>query len=192
MPTSEYGVYYPSPSQAPAAAADMMALAESFGDRLVLKVADAADRNARYGDAPEGSLAVAGSPLHVWIKQSAAVGDWGDFADTTYRPNLTTVPAAPNYTGNQLGYRRWNNGLVQWQGNVHKNSGVMDEGTYPAFLAIPEEAKPPVATPFTAIFNGPEFGRFIFNPPGTSVSLFVPAPNRTDVYLDGISYYVSI
>lgn len=67
---------YPSGSDAPAAAADMMAAFMSLDDRLVLAAVDEADRNARYADAPVSSLVVSGQSQKIWLKTGPSALDW--------------------------------------------------------------------------------------------------------------------
>lgn len=67
---------YPSGTDAPAAAADMMALVMSADDRLVLKAIDEADRDSKYGDAPVSSLVVSGQSRKIWLKTGDLPTDW--------------------------------------------------------------------------------------------------------------------
>lgn len=69
-------VPYPSGSDAPAAAADMMAAFMALDDRLVLKAVDEADRNARYAEAPTGSFCVSGESTTVWFKTGPGPTEW--------------------------------------------------------------------------------------------------------------------
>lgn len=69
-------VPYPSGSDAPAAAADMMAAFMAMDDRLVLKAVDEADRNARYAEAPTGSFCVSGESKMVWFKTGPGPTEW--------------------------------------------------------------------------------------------------------------------
>lgn len=89
--TSLSKIPYPSGSDAPAAAADMMAMLAVMDDRLVLKAVDAADRDARYGDATTGSVCTAVTePTEttdlsciVWVKTGAGPADWTEiYSDT--------------------------------------------------------------------------------------------------------------
>lgn len=67
---------YPSGSDAPAAAADMMAAFMNLDDRVVLKAIDAADRDSKYADAPTGSLVTSGPSKTVWLKHGPNPTDW--------------------------------------------------------------------------------------------------------------------
>lgn len=67
---------YPSGTDAPAAAADMMALVMSADDRLVLKAVDEADRDSKYGEAPVSSLVVSGESRKIWLKTGDLPTDW--------------------------------------------------------------------------------------------------------------------
>lgn len=67
---------YPSGSDAPAAAADMMAAFSHLDDRVVLPAIDEADRDARYADAPASALVVAGPSKSVWMKTGPGPTDW--------------------------------------------------------------------------------------------------------------------
>lgn len=67
---------YPSGSDAPAAAADMMALVMAADSRLVLPAIDEADRDARYYDAPASSLVVSGQSQKIWLKTGPESAAW--------------------------------------------------------------------------------------------------------------------
>lgn len=67
---------YPSGSDAPAAAADMMAAFSHLDDRVVLPAIDEADRDARYADAPPSALVVAGPSKTIWMKTGPNPTDW--------------------------------------------------------------------------------------------------------------------
>lgn len=67
---------YPSGSDTPAAAADMMALVMAMDARLVLPAVDEADRDARYYDAPASSLVVSGPSQKIWLKTGDGPTDW--------------------------------------------------------------------------------------------------------------------
>lgn len=69
-------VPYPSGTDAPAAAADMMGLVMAMDDRLVLKAVDEADRDSKYGEAPVSSLVVSGQSRKVWLKTGEGPTDW--------------------------------------------------------------------------------------------------------------------
>lgn len=69
MPTDAYGVTYPSSLDAPDGAAQMMQLVASFSSRLVQEVADQADRDSRFADAPSGLLVVTTqAPWTIWLR----------------------------------------------------------------------------------------------------------------------------
>lgn len=67
---------YPSGSDAPAAAADMMAIVQALDAKLVLPAVDEADRNARYAEAPVSTLVVSGESKRVWLKTGSGPTDW--------------------------------------------------------------------------------------------------------------------
>lgn len=67
---------YPTGSDAPAAAADMMALVMAMDDKIVLKAIDEADRDSKYADAPVGSFCVAGESKMVWFKTGPGPTEW--------------------------------------------------------------------------------------------------------------------
>lgn len=69
-------VPYPSGSDTPAAAADMMAAFMSMDDRLVLNAIDQADRDARYSEAPTSTLVVSGPSQKIWLKTGDGPTDW--------------------------------------------------------------------------------------------------------------------
>ena len=76
-------VPYPSGSDAPAAAADMMAAFMSMDDRLILKAVDEADRDSKYADAPTGSFCVSGESKMIWFKTGPGPTEWFTlYADT--------------------------------------------------------------------------------------------------------------
>lgn len=77
MPNSPLAkVPYPSGSDAPAAAADMMALIMSMDSRLVLPAVDEADRDSRYAEAPVSTLVVSGESKKIWLKIGTGPTDW--------------------------------------------------------------------------------------------------------------------
>lgn len=69
-------VPYPSGSDAPAAAADMMALVMAMDSRMVLPAVDEADRDARYYDAPASSLVASGPSKKIWLKTGEGPTEW--------------------------------------------------------------------------------------------------------------------
>lgn len=69
-------VPYPSGSDAPAAAADMMAGFISMDPHLVLPATDEADRDAKYADAPISTMVVSGPSKKIWVKTGPAATDW--------------------------------------------------------------------------------------------------------------------
>lgn len=76
-------VPYPTGSDAPAAAADMMAAFMTMDSRLVLPAIDEADRDAKYADAPVSSLVVSGQSRKMWVKTGDGPTDWLTvYADT--------------------------------------------------------------------------------------------------------------
>lgn len=77
MPNSPLAnVPYPSGSDAPAAAADMMALVMATDPRLVLPAVDEADRDAKYADAPVSTMVVSGQSRKIWVKTGPSPTDW--------------------------------------------------------------------------------------------------------------------
>lgn len=77
MPTTSLAkVPYPSGSDAPAAAADMMAIVQALDAKLVLPAVDEADRNARYAEAPVSTLVVSGESKRIWLKIGTGPTDW--------------------------------------------------------------------------------------------------------------------
>lgn len=69
-------VPYPSGSDAPAAAEDMMALVMNMDSKLVLPAIDEADRDSKYADAPASSLCVAGRSKKMWMKTGPGPTEW--------------------------------------------------------------------------------------------------------------------
>lgn len=67
---------YPSGSDAPAAAEDMMALVMNMDSKLVLPAIDEADRDSKYADAPASSLCVAGPSKKMWMKTGPGPTEW--------------------------------------------------------------------------------------------------------------------
>lgn len=84
MPTTPLArIPYPTGSDAPAAAADMMALVMAMDARLVLPAVDEADRDAKYSDAPVSSMVVSGESKKIWLKTGPGPTDWLTvYADT--------------------------------------------------------------------------------------------------------------
>lgn len=83
---------YPSGSDAPAAAADMMAAFMHLDSRLVLHAIDAADRDSKYSTAPTGSLVVSGESKSIWLKIGDGPMDWQDiYTDTGWIEKGFTV-----------------------------------------------------------------------------------------------------
>ncbi|TSI12624.1 hypothetical protein [Brevibacterium aurantiacum] len=77
MPNSPLAkVPYPSGSDAPAAAADMMALVMGMDAKLVLPAMDEADRDAKYADAPVSTMVVSGPSKKIWVKTGTLPTDW--------------------------------------------------------------------------------------------------------------------
>ncbi|WP_240373033.1 hypothetical protein [Brevibacterium zhoupengii] len=93
MPNSPLAkVPYPSGSDAPAAAADMMALAMATDPRLVLPAIDEADRDARYSDAPVSTMVVSGESRKIWVKTGPAPTDWWTvYERQEYRTGFTAL-----------------------------------------------------------------------------------------------------
>lgn len=77
MPTTDTGIPYPSGAAAPAAAADMMAMAEFLDGHTVLTATDEADRDARWGALPAPVLVASKVRPAVWLK----ISDTGTSAD---------------------------------------------------------------------------------------------------------------
>lgn len=69
-------VPYPSGSDTPAAAADMMAGFMSMDPRLVLPAIDEADRDAKYSDAPVSTMVVSGESKKIWVKTGPTATEW--------------------------------------------------------------------------------------------------------------------
>lgn len=69
MPTDAYGVYSPSPLDAPDGAAQMQQMVSTFSRRLVHYVTDEADRDAQFGGS-NGELVVATTqaPWKIWLR----------------------------------------------------------------------------------------------------------------------------
>lgn len=77
MPNTPFAkIPYPSGSDAPAAAADMMAAFMTMDSRLVLPAIDEADRDAKYYDAPVSTLVVSGDSQKIWLKRGPNPSDW--------------------------------------------------------------------------------------------------------------------
>lgn len=77
MPNSPLAkVPYPSGVDAPAAAADMMALVMAMDSRLVLSAVDEADRDQKYADAPVSTMVVSGESRKIWVKTGPAPTNW--------------------------------------------------------------------------------------------------------------------
>lgn len=93
MPNSPLAkVPYPSGSDAPAAAADMMALAMATDPRLVLPAIDEADRDAKYADAPVSTMVVSGESRKIWVKTGPAPTDWWTvYERQEYRTGFTAL-----------------------------------------------------------------------------------------------------
>lgn len=112
-------VPYPSGSDAPAAAADMMAAFMALDDRLVLKAVDEADRNARYAEAPVSTIVISGQSRRAWIKTGTGPTDWYDWLyDTGWVGEGFTV-----YDGWNLATveARKRNGYVDLRGEVTRS-----------------------------------------------------------------------
>lgn len=93
MPNSPLAnVPYPSGTDAPAAAADMMALAMATDPRLVLPAVDEADRDAKYADAPVSTMVVSGESRMIWVKTGPAPTDWWTvYERQEYRTGFTAL-----------------------------------------------------------------------------------------------------
>lgn len=93
MPTSPLGkVPYPSGSDAPAAAADMMALVMAMDPKLVLPAIDEADRDSKYADADVSTMVVSGPSKKIWVKTGPAVTDWWTvYERQEYRTGFTAL-----------------------------------------------------------------------------------------------------
>lgn len=85
---------YPSGSDAPAAAADMMGAFMSIDAKLVHPAVDEADRNDRYGTAPLSTLVASGESEKLWMKTGPGSSSWmevyADSGDVT--EGFTTEP----------------------------------------------------------------------------------------------------
>lgn len=93
MPQSPLSkVPYPSGSDAPAAAADMMAMVMGMDDRLVLPAVDEADRDAKYADAPVSTMVVSGESRKIWVKTGPGITDWWlVYGREEYRTGFTAL-----------------------------------------------------------------------------------------------------
>lgn len=92
MPTTPISdLPYPSGAAAPAAAADLMALALALDNGALLTATDEAERDTKYGTVPAGALVAvgAGAAMQVWIKTGATAGDW----TLVWRGQDTTTPS---------------------------------------------------------------------------------------------------
>ena len=67
---------YPSGSDAPAAAADMMAMLMHDDAMKVLPAVDEADRDARYSTAPASTLVASGQSQQIWMKTGPGPTQW--------------------------------------------------------------------------------------------------------------------
>jgi hypothetical protein len=126
MPSTPHSqVPYPSGGDAPAAAADLMALAEGVDDRLVLRAADPTDRDARY-PTPTAGMLVAGDDGTVWTATST--GAWR----TVYEPAPPWVDcslAAGLVAGKPVQARKVHD-QVYLRGQIDKSDGsAMAVGT---------------------------------------------------------------
>lgn len=94
MPQTPLGqIPYPSGTQAPAAAADMMEAFMHLDARTILPALDAADRDARYAAAPPSSLVVSGPSTSIWLKTGEGPADWQDiYTDTGWIEEGFTIP----------------------------------------------------------------------------------------------------
>lgn len=70
MPTSDTGIPYPAGSAAPAAAADIMLLAQYLDEHTVLYASDEADRDALWGTLPAPVVVVSKARPAIWLKVS--------------------------------------------------------------------------------------------------------------------------
>lgn len=83
MPTTPLAkTPYPSGSDAPAAAADMMRFLTHIDPKLVHDAVDEADRDAKYGDGPKGIVVVSGDSRKVWFKTGAGLQWLAIYEDT--------------------------------------------------------------------------------------------------------------
>lgn len=93
MPNSPLAkVPYPSGSDAPAAATDMMGLVMAMDPRLVLPAVDEADRDQKYADAPISTMVVSGESRKIWVKTGPAPTDWWTvYERQEYRTGFTAL-----------------------------------------------------------------------------------------------------
>lgn len=91
MPNSPLAkVPYPTGTDAPAAAADMMALVMGMDPRLVLPAIDEADRDSKYSDAPASTMVVSGPSKKIWVKTGPGPTDWWTVSERQeYRTGFT-------------------------------------------------------------------------------------------------------
>lgn len=144
MPVSPLAQYpYPANSQAPAAAADLMALALAVDAQTTLTATDSADRDARFGDAKVGTMVVSGASQAAWIKTGDGASWLTIYDKQTYTTGFTaatgwelTGAVASNNTGRielRLRLNRTGNDIVA--GNNGNISPDVDVATIPPALA---------------------------------------------------------
>lgn len=127
--TQRAGIPYPAATDAPTAAADMQAMAESLDPNVVLRATDAADRDAKYLSPVPGML-VTGDDGTVWVADQ--LGDW----HTVYEPlppwvNLTF---ASGVTSGDGGARKTSDGHVTLRGLLSSTGGGLEHATVLAWV----------------------------------------------------------
>lgn len=137
---------YPSGSDAPAAAADMMAAFMNMDARLVLPAVDEADRDARYSEAPESSLVVSGASKKIWLKTGPTAVDWVlIFGDTGWVTNGFVV--SDGWSISNVAARN-RNGNINIRGEVLRTGDDIEAtagGNVPdvKMLDVPPQFRPP-------------------------------------------------
>lgn len=147
MPETPLGkIPYPSGSQAPAAAADMMAAFMDIDARLVLQAVDAADRDSRYATAPSGTLVASGPSKSIWMKIGAGPADWKDIhTDTGWIEKGFTLGDGWDVR-NKLRARRWTD-LIEIRGDLVRTGPdiqALDHGDISdtRIVSVPAEFRP--------------------------------------------------
>lgn len=154
MPTTPLAkTPYPSGSDAPAAAADMMRFLTHIDPKLVHDAVDEADRDARYSDGPKGILVVSGDVKKVWLKIADGTPRWiAIYEDTGWVDKGFTV-AQGFEIGGHLRARRVNK-VVELRAHLLRTGDAIkaNQYTYPGnvadlnIIAVPAQFWPDAPT----------------------------------------------
>lgn len=187
MPTSDSGIPYPSGAAAPAAAADMMAMALFLDDHTVLTATDEADRDARWGTMPAPVIVASKARPAIWLKV-ADTGTASDWRTVWSDPGQVTTGfvAGASFSIVSAWVRRVG-ALVDFycsatasadlgptsDGNIHAGNLAGD----PVVLSIPAAYAPPVTTPVLISSSFGSWGGRVL--PGGEVRIYDGPPGAT-------------